>query len=314
MPDTFTTVTNLINSPPGQLAAGAALAGIVWKFFERVEGVLSDQTKFEIAVWLLGVEAGRKVEPWPDTFAKVFDRVFGTKHLSWKCFGRSCLASYAVAILSIFIAAIVTTARTFGGTPGLSLVLVRVVFPTLVLASAIGNVLPDYLSLLETRAALRFLSRKSSFVWSVIVLSVDFVFTACLAIFAAGVALWFTTDLRFQALSLFQKWLVDHPNMPLSRAALEFTFNDISGLTAAQFVIPNFFFLWVLPAFFTSIWLWLYSGSGFLLKAARRFDIGFQWFNRKFDIEKKPLQSIGLVAGVLVAVVYWMAVVALRLV
>ena len=56
----------------------------------------------------------------------------------------------------------------------------------------------------------------------------------------------------------------------------------------------------------------LYAGSGFLLKAARRFDIGFDWFNRRFDIEKKPLQSIGLVAGALVAVVYWTAVVVRR--
>jgi hypothetical protein len=38
--DALTTVTNLINSPPGQLAAGGVLAGIVWKFFERVEAVL----------------------------------------------------------------------------------------------------------------------------------------------------------------------------------------------------------------------------------------------------------------------------------
>jgi hypothetical protein len=59
-------------------------------------------------------------------------------------------------------------------------------------------------------------------------------------------------------------------------------------------------------------WLWLYAGSGFLLKAARRFDLGFDWFNRKFDIEKKPLQSIGLVAGALVAVVYWAVVVVSR--
>jgi hypothetical protein len=54
MPDTLTTVTNLINSPPGQLVAGGVLAGIVWKFFERVESVLNDDTKLEIAVWLLG--------------------------------------------------------------------------------------------------------------------------------------------------------------------------------------------------------------------------------------------------------------------
>jgi hypothetical protein len=71
----FDTLTKLIQSPPGQLAAGGVLAGIVWKFFERVEAVLTDQAKFEIAVWLVGVRVGQKVEPWPDTFAKVFDRV-----------------------------------------------------------------------------------------------------------------------------------------------------------------------------------------------------------------------------------------------
>lgn len=65
---------------------------------------------------------------------------------------------------------------------------------------------------------------------------------------------------------------------------------------------------------FSSFWLWLYAGSGFLLKFARRFDVGFQWFNRHFDIEKKPLQSIGLVAGALVAVVYWAAVIVSRIV
>jgi hypothetical protein len=97
--DILTTLTHLINSPPGQLAAGGVLAGIVWKFFERIEAVLTDQTKLEIAVWLVGVKVGQKVEPWPRTFAKVFDRVFGTKHLSWKCFWRSCLASYAVSLI-----------------------------------------------------------------------------------------------------------------------------------------------------------------------------------------------------------------------
>jgi hypothetical protein len=56
------------------------------------------------------------------------------------------------------------------------------------------------------------------------------------------------------------------------------------------------------------------AGSGFLLKAARRFDLGFDWFNKKFDIEKRPLQSIGLVAGALVAVVYWTAVIVSRVV
>ena len=45
MADALTNITKFINSPPGQLAAGGVLAGIVWKFFERVEAVLKDDTK-----------------------------------------------------------------------------------------------------------------------------------------------------------------------------------------------------------------------------------------------------------------------------
>src|SRR5450432_3741568 len=92
-------ITKLIQSPPGQLAAGGVLAGIVWKFFERVEAVLTENTKLEIAVWLLGVKVGQKAQPWPETFATVFDRVFGERILSWKCFSRACLASYMVAVI-----------------------------------------------------------------------------------------------------------------------------------------------------------------------------------------------------------------------
>jgi len=82
-----------MNSPPGALAAGGVLAGVVWKSFERVESVLTDETKFEIAVWLVGVGVSQKVERWPDTFGKVFDQAFGEKHLSWKCVKRSVIAS-----------------------------------------------------------------------------------------------------------------------------------------------------------------------------------------------------------------------------
>lgn len=64
------------------------------------------------------------------------------------------------------------------------------------------------------------------------------------------------------------------------------------------------FVLWI-PGLFTSIWLWLYAGAGFILKRARRFDVGFQWFRSKFDIEKRPLSAICLVSGALVAICYW---------
>src|ERR1700676_3759322 len=82
MADALTTITNLINSPPGQIAAGGVLAGIVWKFFERVEAVLTDNTKLEIAVWLVGINVRPKAQKWPEYFAQVF-RVWFSVEEDW---------------------------------------------------------------------------------------------------------------------------------------------------------------------------------------------------------------------------------------
>jgi hypothetical protein len=64
----YETAMGFINSPPGVLIAGGAFGGMVWKFFERVEAGLTARTKFEIAVWLVGVELGKTISPWPLTF------------------------------------------------------------------------------------------------------------------------------------------------------------------------------------------------------------------------------------------------------
>ncbi len=142
MNNTLTTLTHLINSPPGQLAAGGVLAGIVWKFFERVEAVLTDQTKLEIAVWLVGVKVGQKIEPWPETFAKVFDRVFGKKHLSWKCFGTSCLATTLSCSLCTLLSRSLVSEVSIKSPMRLAV------------SSAVFLFVFDYLSLLETRLVL----------------------------------------------------------------------------------------------------------------------------------------------------------------
>jgi hypothetical protein len=69
----------------------------------------------------------------------------------------------------------------------------------------------------------------------------------------------------------------------------------------------------VVPALTVSIWMWLPAASGLLLKVARHFNVGFDWFSRYADIEKKPLQSIGFVAGPLVALIYWAVAIVSRM-
>jgi hypothetical protein len=306
MNNTLTTLTRLINSPPGQLAAGGVLAGIVWKFFERVEAVLTDQTKLEIAVWLLGVKVGQKVEPWPDTFARVFDRVFGKKHLSWKCFWRSGIASLCsvfILCLSVFLSSgLRNTPVNFTLRSG---TFIGLTFITVV----VGNVVPDYFSLLETRVVIAYMARTANTSKQLLFLCIDAIYTCGFAF----ISLILGMLTQWTIASVVNGQLATPSGRHLFFVMVQYevpfaiTVFPSLGLRGA----PLF---WFYPAFFTSIWLWLYAGSGFVLKAARRFDLGFDWFNRKFDIEKHPLQSIGLVAGALVAVAYWTAVIVSRMI
>src|SRR5262245_4403262 len=100
MADTLTTITTFINSPPGQLVAGGVLAGIVWKFFERVEAVLTEDTKLEIAIWLLDLKVGQTIAAWPITYSKVLATVFGEKIMSFRSLWRSALLTAALVTLT----------------------------------------------------------------------------------------------------------------------------------------------------------------------------------------------------------------------
>jgi len=337
-----TTITKLINSPPGQLAAGGVLAGIVWKFFKNVGDVLNESTNREIARWIrvksfetgiVADEAGN----WPNTFAKVFDHVFGTKHLSWFCFERSVTASCLASMIGYILAG-QDFMKSVGGREFRFRSLVPQDFHpgdllgVLAMAAFLfaGNVLPDYVSLLVTRYILS-LARRCTLTVVVLLLLADGFATVIIASIPLCVVTFisvhdyvnqinhisaihspeeFKRAIEFIANSDFPPDLRDSiVRLLVEQRNHESRANLTKLRLVARYGMKPLGFAFVLPAFFTSIWLWLYAGSGFILKAARRFDIGFDWFSRKVDIEKKPLQSMGLVSGVLVAVVYWAAVI-----
>jgi hypothetical protein len=157
------------------------------------------------------------------------------------------------------------------------------------------NALPDYVALLSTRLVLAGMRRTDKGVAWIVLLALD---------------LWLTT-----VIVMFPVMLLNAVITGGVRPISLFTYLKLCTVHVLTFMKYTFLIARdsggyvIFPAFFTSIWLWLYAGSGFILKTAKRFDIGFDWFNRKIDIEKKPLQSIGLVAGALVALVYWAVVI-----
>ena len=289
------TITKVINSPPGQLVAGCVLGGIVWKSFEKWESVASESDKIQVWIWLAEPRTAKSIERWPETFARMFDRVFGTKHLSWKCFLRSTVASFIAMGITLLVTFAIHDRNWYVAKSIIHEG--RFWFFVIIL---VANVIPDYFSLLETRFVLRF-AQGSSALNKTAVLLLDFIITLWIALIS--VSLGVSTVLASTANGLVVSALLS-PRVLLSAV------NPLELYLSARILNePGVAPLWFYPAFFTSIWLWLYAGSGFILKAARKFDIGFDWFSRHFDIEKKPLQSIGLVAGAIVAVVYWAVVV-----
>jgi hypothetical protein len=297
-------LTDFIIKPSAPFAAGVILFTVVWGFFKGVESVLTDDTKLEIAVWLVGVKPiGPKMEPWPDTFAKIFDGIFGKSHLSLRCFLRSAMLSvllYGFADLIIFlhspeiVATVLQTSvrdgRPFGYDNFRSIGINPLrALPTFFCVAIIG----DYIALLETRFILGLLIRYRR----TIVLCAGLLLDAVITILTARAIFSLNTH--------FVKVMED-PSVSAEAMRLVHRLPPGSTVRVVQSVSqPTAMGLWFYPALFTSIWLWLYAGSGFFLKAARRFDLGFDWFNRHFDIEHKPLSAIGLVAGSLVAVLRW---------
>lgn len=65
---------------------------------------------------------------------------------------------------------------------------------------------------------------------------------------------------------------------------------------------------------FVSIWLLLFVLSRYLIAALQSFDALLAHFNRLADIDNKPLSAIGLVAGALVAILWWTVVIVHRFV
>jgi hypothetical protein len=172
----------------------------------------------------------------------------------------------------------------------------------------VGLLLPDYLSLFETRLMLRVLRRFKSFSWSVLVLLADAAITGVTSLVGAIAG----TD--YASAFYRDDWtgrLLDLLTLPgLAVNVFDMPIRQVMGKVMLGPVAHHGYeSILFYPGLFSCLWLWLYAGSGFLLKFARRFDVGFDWFNRKFDIEKKPLSAIGLVAGCIVAVLWWGVVV-----
>jgi hypothetical protein len=284
------------NSLLASIAAHLAFGFIVLfygiqKFFEEVEKKLSADTKLEISVWLLDAHPTQSIKALYFTFPRIFNRIFGEKHLSWKCFWRSWIASCAMSLI------VIIGETLFRGLYPLQLKGIRHL-AAFTVGALVGNILPDYLSLWKTRYLLNLSVLKGNLCFNIYSLLADILLSIPFAI--CGLAM--TMVFGYLTLGLLPDYdatysISSYFRMP-DRTSFAYKENTLLSVSTVAVAL--------IPALFARLWLILYVASGLTLTAARNLDMGFAWFNRRFDIENHPLQCIGLVAGAISALGYWL--------
>jgi hypothetical protein len=268
------------------LMAWAGTTGGLWFLFEQAEKALGEESRLKVVHWLGEVRFQASLESIPDQFAVLFDRVFGERHFSVKCFARSSVASTVV----VMAMAIVVLGWT--GTP--------YYVPTLFQAWLIIalNVIPDFVSLLETRWALRWMDSTGRVV---VVLLLDVVVTAAISAFAF-------LALNFGIAVIQGSPVIDA--LPLGRALTMVWTQPTTFVWAASGqtldtigpeIGPAVYF-W--SAFFTSIWLWLYAASVLLSRLLLRMNKGVGFLLKVSDVEKQPFRSMGFVSVIITSVIF----------
>jgi len=286
------------------LTAWLALVGSVWVLFALAEDHVSPRSRAQITGWLRC-----QTPSWPATFVTVCDSVFGTPVVSLPGFLRACMASHIAAFLALCLSGVF-----YPGTSGIMFVVLLFYAPLLLGSLALVNLLPGYVSLLVNRCLLQRLSHSHRPGCLAVGLVLTSAATLTLALIACG--LGFVVVFVSNQAHLLRRpvtWIVGY---------VAFVLKGVSGSMVAlgeavrlePIVLPSMVFpsfgIWFYAPCFPLVWVWLYVLSGTLIRYTTTWGL-LHASDRPgglFDIDTRPLLTLGAVAVGLVSMVYWTAV------
>jgi hypothetical protein len=277
------------------------VAGSVLGVFEVGERLASQRAKDALSGWLVSFDV-QKAKALPDGTQEIFERIFGKRHFTLKCFVRSAAFSLgAMAFIGILlflisphkIFEIVRWIFTFGGEGEYNIWLPLTIWLP-------WSILIDYVSLLKTRVILGILTRKRRVnqLAAIAIVGIDYIVYRIL--FFLGIL----STMVVLAVALLGISAVNQPRMIMSK------FTEIlSAEGVGQSPLPFFptstdlgtILYWA--GFVPSIWMWLYVLALFVTRALLRSERIVAWLRWFFDVEKAPFRSIGAVAASLAFIV-----------
>ena len=268
--------------------------------FELGERLASQRLKDALSKWLLTFDV-KKAGVLPDGTQELFEKIFGERHFSVKCFVRSAvfsvgaMAFVALLVFLMYPKEFFKMVREFLWVdPEKMAESYQPLYGTWLWFAlwVPWSVLVDYVSLLKTRLILRFLTqiRRRIVLVAVTILAIDYI--AYQLIFFIGALL---VTLAFQGfgtsvtktLLLFIPIIVEANIRSLSIGRL---------LAPPENTVLSIFFWGGLAP---SIWMWLYILALFVTRGLLRSERIVSWPRWALDIEKTPFRSIGAVAATL---------------
>jgi hypothetical protein len=284
-----------------QLIACLAVVGFVVALFFFGDRLLASDRKRELGGWLIAeLPADARVDALPKAFIEWFDQLFATRtvrvlgaQLRLPSFWRSALASFLALVAACVVWFANKGAFSQPPTAGTNLGLLLLLYGG---ATVVTNIIPDYLSLVESRFVLGKMSETRSVLGKLAWLIVDAIATGAIVFgFLWGSAyllLPLVPEDSLYAVGCLTREAVDFDQMlDIAIAGLTFstppgTLNyDVSGV-------------YIFSSFFTSFWVWLYLGSSLLVRLAQLVPGLRGLLRRACRVQDYPLRVLSVVSGV----------------
>jgi hypothetical protein len=173
-----TDVAELFGTGSVPVIVGGSVLGV----FELGERLASQRFKDALSKWLLSFDV-QKAKALPDGTQDFFERIFGERHFSLKCFIRSAAFSTATMVFVGILCLLISPRVVLGWFS------VPRVLPSMTLWFAMWlpwSIMVDYISLFKTRVILHIMTRirRATLVGSIAILVLDYL--CYIVIFAIG--------------------------------------------------------------------------------------------------------------------------------
>ncbi len=276
------------------LQTALAVATFFAFLFEYADRMIDAPARTSVYRWLTNIATPKEHSSWPRVFIAVFDSVFGVRHLSMRRFAMSAASSFVAGL----VVALIYSNAVYGVLSHLKGWALAGAVLRLFAIVPLLNTVVDFVSICETRIVMGLLERGRTHVARLGCVLLDVVLTTAVHVGfvllgAAALLVLAHLGWRLPLVSL-DAWGVSARDV---FASIVNTYRD-----ALQFksTVHSSFAISLYTTYITSVWLWLYFVSGYVIK--------FQFHARKALlpslrpswVRRHPLRVMGFASAVVI--------------